>query len=75
MVYKVWASAILMIYSVFLGLAHVYMLLSFVWFSPLNLSHVKLILRRARGFRRIEENVFLSNIIQDDLKPTEYICA
>ena len=48
MVCKVRTLAILVSYSAFLGLFQVYMLLLFVSFSSVNLSHVNLILRLIR---------------------------
>ena len=42
--FKVWVLANLVSYSVLLGLSHVSMLLNFVWFSSINLSHINLIL-------------------------------
>ena len=44
MMFKVWVLANLLSYSVILGLSHVSMLLNFVWFSSINLSHINLIL-------------------------------
>ena len=44
MMFKVWVLANLVSYSVLLGLSHVSMLLNFVWFSSINLSHINLIL-------------------------------
>ena len=42
--FKVWALANSVSYSDLLGLSHVSMLLNFVWFSSINLSHINLIL-------------------------------
>ena len=42
--------------SVFLGLSHLYILLIFVWFPPVNLFHVNLILRPVRRTWNGKEN-------------------
>ena len=44
-------------------LSHIYMLLKFVWFSPVNLAHVKFFLRTERKIRMIEENFFNNCIL------------
>ena len=56
MVFKVVSSTILESYSVFPSLSHAYMLLNFcMFFSPVNLSYVNLIIRLVKEPRRIEE--------------------
>ena len=57
--FKVRASAILVSYSIFLSLPPVYMLLNFCLISPVNLSHVNLILRPARRTYKSRGFIFL----------------
>ena len=58
---SLWALPMLMIYSVFLGLSHVYVLL---YFYPVNLSHINLILRpptkNLEGQREISSSCILA---------------
>ena len=55
-----WALAILMSYTVFLGLSHVYVLLHL--FYPINLYHINLILQHPQKPRRAEGNFILLHI-------------